>query len=206
MAKPRRLRLVQTAGAEPFADCLHAALRVRIPRHAVEHGVEQHQRPHAFGCGQRCLEHDPAAHREPHKHRFVDLEVVEQPPQIVGVRVRGVGVARRAAESAGVVADHPGDVVERRHLAVPHACVERETVHEHDRNAVALGLVIQLAARHPQDRHNAIVLRGQLETSGIEPPTPPCNSRSHKMLPAETALLTTSKARGPRWTRSSRAP
>jgi hypothetical protein len=27
--------------------------------------------------------------------------------------------------------------------------------HEHDRNAVALGLVVQLAARHPQDRHNA---------------------------------------------------
>jgi hypothetical protein len=33
-------------------------------------------------------------------------------------------------------------------------------VHQHDRSSVSLGLVVQLAARHPQNRHSVIVLRG----------------------------------------------
>ena len=89
---------------------------------------------------------------------------------------------------ADVVADHPCDVLERRYLVVPHASVEREPVHEHDRNAVALGLVVQLAARHPQDRHNAIVLRGNRD-EGIEPSNAAVANRPLKRAFVDTALL-----------------
>jgi hypothetical protein len=133
VAKPRRLRLVEAAGAESFVDRLQAALGVGIPRHAVEHGREQHDGAHADGCGQRRLDHDAAAHRQPHKDCLVDLEVVEQPPEVVAVRVRGVSVPCRAAESANVVADDPRDALERRQLVVPHARVERVPMHEHNR-------------------------------------------------------------------------
>ena len=49
---------------------------------------------------------------------------------------------------------------------------------EHDRNAVALGLVVQLAARHPQDRHNAIVAPRATETRGSTGHMPPSNGRA----------------------------
>ena len=42
-----------------------------------------------------------------------------------------------------------------------------EPVHEHNRNAVTLDLVVELAARHPQDRHNAIVLRARLDSRSV---------------------------------------
>jgi hypothetical protein len=140
------------AGRHPLrpgglADRRHCPGRFLVPLDAVEKGVEQDQPADASRCDKGCVQDDQATHRQSDQERPCDAEVIEQREQIAAVRV-GHGGRRpaRPTVASRVVANNIGDVCQDGYLFVPHARVEGETMHEHDRLTAAVGLIGELGS------------------------------------------------------------
>ncbi len=101
-------------------------------------GERQRADPRRMGHGE--IDRDPAAEREPYEVDLVDLEVVEQRSEILGVRVEHVG-PERAAVAPDVIADDAEVPGKSGELIVPHAAVQLTAVDEHDGRSSPLDFI-----------------------------------------------------------------
>jgi hypothetical protein len=76
--------------------------------------------------------------------RRIDAEAIEDGPEVVRVDV-GRQWLRRIAVSPDVVPDHRKPSGVARELRIPHAPVEESGVDQHDRDALSLPLVVEIA-------------------------------------------------------------
>ena len=91
-------------------------------------------------------QHRPAAHGLRHQVGRLDLQVVQQPPQVVHERVgsRPVGDIVRMAEPAMVEGDAPVPLREEGYLLPPAQQVAAGAVGENDGLALAVALIVQV--------------------------------------------------------------
>ena len=104
-------------------------------------GVDEQQREHPVGSGQRGAQGQEAALAHPGQHGLLDAKVVQDRQHVRGaVPVRPGPLVLGLAVSAFVPRHDPVGVPERLDLRREHRMVHQQSVAEHDHGAVAAGV------------------------------------------------------------------
>jgi hypothetical protein len=137
-------RLEIPVGALACTDAIGIQrLLVRRLRVAAQAGTDEHQAIDSSRIFERKICGDHAAEREADHGGALDLQEVEERPQILDVRERRRR-RRRTPVAAKIVADDEEVTGQRMHLIVPLAAVDEAAMHEHQRAAATHPLVIQV--------------------------------------------------------------
>src|SRR6185436_15373956 len=120
-------------------------------RHAarIDHpgSAGHHQRADLCRKAQRVVQAGPAAHRLRDQPHLLQAELVDERRKVVGIGIGGRGsVYRSRRREAAVRECHAGVALrEMRHLLPPGKMIAPEAVHEYERRAAALHVVVDAA-------------------------------------------------------------